>query len=198
MSGREFARLRSSLLADVRGDVLEIGFGTGLNIAHYPSTTASLTVLDPASFLPNRVRRRIASATFPVECVRSTAETLPFDSHRFDWIVSTWTLCSIADPSLALQEVHRVLNPTGRFVFLEHGRSEDQLVAAWQDRLNPVQNVLGCGCNLNRSIDRLIAGAGLHIGQLDRFSMPGVPRWAGEMYQGLAEHREAASKRCIR
>jgi ubiquinone/menaquinone biosynthesis C-methylase UbiE len=100
--------------------------------------------------------------------------------------VSTWTLCTIPGPVEALQEVRRVLKPTGRFLFLEHGRSQNEKIAAWQDRLNPIQRLIGCGCNLNRRIDQLISQAGLCILKLDRFQMQTIPRLAGEMYRGVA------------
>ncbi|MGZ8405386.1 MAG: class I SAM-dependent methyltransferase, partial [Nitrospira sp.] len=129
---------------------------------------------------------RMAAAPYPIQTTHVTAENLPFPDRHFDYVVSTWTLCTIPDPVQALQEVARVLKPGGHFLFLEHGRSEDQKIAAWQDRLNPIQNVVGCGCHLNRQIDRLITQSGLSIAHLDRFSMPGVPRVAGEMYRGTA------------
>ncbi|SLM47042.1 putative Methyltransferase [Nitrospira japonica] len=187
MRGKEFQRLRDDLLTVVRGDVLEIGFGSGLNLAHYPPTVHHLTAVDPARFLPDIVARRTAAVAFPVEIHHHAAETLSFADQRFDWVVSTWTLCSIADPVQALTEVRRVLKPDGRFVFLEHGRCQDERVAAWQDRLNPIQNVLGCGCHLNRRIDRLVEHGGLRLMQLDRFPMADVPQLVGAMYRGWAE-----------
>lgn len=186
MNGEEFRRLRTSLLAEVRGEVLEIGFGTGLNLRHYPNQVSGLSVIDPADILPQQVSRRIGAVTFPVRVTHMTAETLPYGDGHFDSVVSTWTLCTIPDPVRALREVRRVLKPEGAFFFLEHGRSENARVAAWQDRLNPLQNVLGCGCNLNRSIDQLIAHSGLKIFRLDRFQMHKVPRLVGEMYRGRA------------
>lgn len=187
MRGKEFRRLRTSLLTVVRGDVLEIGFGSGLNLAHYPPSVRRLTAADPARFLPRTVARRTTAVSFPVEIHHHAAEALPFADHRFDWVVSTWTLCSIADPRQALAEIRRVLKPEGRFLFLEHGRCQDERVAAWQDRLNPIQNVLGCGCHLNRRIDRLIEQGRFRFLQLDRFNMTGAPRIVGAMYQGWAE-----------
>jgi len=186
MSGTEFQGLRSSLLKDVQGEVLEIGFGTGLNLAHYPCDVARLAVADPARFLPQVVAKRISAASFPVETHQITAEALPFSDHRFDWVVSTWTLCSVGEPTQALKEVRRVLKPEGHFLFLEHGRSRDESIAAWQRRLNPIQNLIGCGCNLNRRIDQLIDQSGLRIVRLDRFHMETVPRIGGEMYHGWA------------
>lgn len=184
MSGEEFRRLRADLLKHARGDVLEIGFGTGLNLVHYPASISSLSIVDPARILPRRVMERTAAVSFPIHVQHVTAETLPFPDRRFDNVVSTWTLCTIADPIKALREVRRVLKPDGQFLFLEHGRSHDETVAAWQDRLNPIQNIIGCGCNLNRRIDELIEQAGFATTELTRFVMQTVPRIGGEMYQG--------------
>ncbi|MDP3092492.1 MAG: class I SAM-dependent methyltransferase [Nitrospira sp.] len=186
MRGKEFQRLRKDLLKSAEGEVLEIGLGTGLNLAYYPPRVLRLHAVDPAPLLPDRVAKRRAAVHFPVEITHLSAERLPYDNHSFDCAVSTWTLCTIPDPVRALQEVRRVLKPTGRFLFLEHGRSDETTIATWQDRLNPIQNVIGCGCNLNRRIDRLISEAGLHIVQLDRFVMEGVPRIGGELYRGVA------------
>lgn len=184
MAAEEFRRLRSELLAPVHGTVLELGFGTGLNLSHYPRHVAQLHAVDPAELLPKRVARRIAAAPFPVRFDQKSAETLPYDDHTFDFVVSTWTLCTIPDPVKALREVGRVLKPEGRFLFLEHGLSDDPNIAAWQHRLNPIQNIIGCGCNLNRRIDRLIEQGGLKLLHVDRFEMEGVPRIGGTMYRG--------------
>jgi SAM-dependent methyltransferase len=186
MRGPEFKRLRADLLKNAQGEVLEIGLGTGLNLACYPPGIVRLRAVDPAPLLSERVAKRRAAVPFPVEIMYLSAERLPYDDGVFDYVVSTWTLCTIPDPQAALREVRRVLTPTGHFLFLEHGRSDDARTAAWQDRLNPIQNVIGCGCNLNRRIDQLISKAGLHIVQLDRFVMEGVPRIGGELYRGVA------------
>jgi ubiquinone/menaquinone biosynthesis C-methylase UbiE len=186
MAGDEFLRLRSELLASAHGEVLELGIGTGLNLPHYPDTVTELHAVDPAQLLPKTIAARSTRLSFPVRIQKGTAETLTHANRRFDYVVSTWTLCTIPDPVLALQEVGRVLKPGGMFLFMEHGRSDDRKIAAWQDRLNPIQNVIGCGCNLNRQIDRLITQSGLTIAHLDRFNMQGMPRLAGEMYRGTA------------
>lgn len=186
MKRRLFQEERAQALAPVHGDVLEIGFGTGLNLPHYPALIARLTAVDPMQALPERVAERCRAVSFPVQFVPVTAETLPFDDGRFDCAVSTWTLCTIPDPIAALHEVKRVLKPGGLFLFTEHGRSDDRRIAVWQDRLNPLQNVVACGCNLNRRIDHLIQAAGLTLDRLDRFELPGVPRVAGTMYRGQA------------
>lgn len=186
LAGEEFRRLRTTLLAPVRGAVLELGLGTGLNLPHYPPGVSKLTAVDPAVLLPNLVRDRSAHLPFPVDVRHVTAETLPYDDGAFDVVVSTWTLCTIPDPVQALREVRRVLKPEGTFLFLEHGRSDDPKVAIWQDQLNPLQKIIGCGCHLNRRIDQLVAQAGLQIVMLDRFDMKSLPRIGGTMYRGTA------------
>jgi ubiquinone/menaquinone biosynthesis C-methylase UbiE len=186
MAGEEFRRLRRALLTPVHGKVLELGIGTGLNLPHYPKTVTGLHAVDPANLLPKTVASRTASQSFPILIQRISAESLPYENHSFDYVVSTWTLCTIPDPVQALQEITRVLKPDGTFLFLEHGRSEDRRIAAWQDRLNPIQNIIGCGCNLNRQIDQLIVQAGLQLISFDRFPMESVPQLAGAMYRGAA------------
>jgi ubiquinone/menaquinone biosynthesis C-methylase UbiE len=191
MRGNEFQRLRTEVLQSVAGEVLEIGIGTGLNLSHYGPNVSRVRAVDPTPMLPTRMARRRAAMHFPVEITHQSAERLPYEDRTFDCVVSTWTLCTIPDAVRALGEVRRVLKPDGKFLFLEHGRSDDEKIAAWQDRLNPIQNMIGCGCNLNRRIDDLIAQAGLSITQLDRFVMQGVPRLGGEMYRGTAtRHNE--------
>ena len=186
MSSQVCQGLRGDLLKEAHGDVLEIGFGTGLNLPHYPATVSQLWMVDPARFLLSRVQTRVAQAAFPVHMEQLAAESLPFPDQRFDSIVSTWTLCTIPDPLKALREIRRVLKPHGVFLFLEHGRSREARIAAWQDRFNPIQNLIACGCNLNRPIDLLIEQSGFHLMDLSRFQIPHVPRIAAEMYQGHA------------
>jgi len=180
---------REKALESVRGEVLEVGFGTGLNLRHYPPGVTRLTALDVADLLPARTARRIKAAPFPVARVHLTAERLPFPDAGFDCAVSTWTLCSIPDALAALREVRRVLKPGGVFVFLEHGRSDNARVARWQDRFNPIQRRIGVGCNLNRPIDALIRDAGFAITRLDRYAIQGEPRIMAEMYRGTASPR---------
>jgi SAM-dependent methyltransferase len=178
---------RARTLAAARGSTLEIGFGTGLNLLHYPPAVSRLVALEPEPMLADRVERRIATARMPVEQVRLAAgRHLPFDDASFDTIVTTWTLCSIADLDGVLKEIRRVLKSDGCYLFCEHGRSDDPRAARIQDLLNPIQRVVGRGCNINRPIDTLIRKAGLELFALDRFVMPGVPRVFGEMYRGAA------------
>jgi ubiquinone/menaquinone biosynthesis C-methylase UbiE len=185
LSQKKPMQYRRQVLEAARGDVLEIGFGTGLNLGCYPPSVERLTLVDPATLLPKRVQKRIAQAHLPIEVAHLTAEHLPFEAERFDTVVSTWTLCTIPDVAAALGEIRRVLKPGGSLLFLEHGRSDDPRVARRQDRWNRVQQIIGCGCNLNRPIDQLIAASGLAINRLERFLMPG-PRIAADHYLGSA------------
>lgn len=186
MGGPQFQAEREKSLAPAQGEVLELGFGTGLNLPHYPEAVDALYLVDPEVFLPERVEKRIAAARMPVRREAISAEKLPFEAGRFDCVVSTWTLCTIPDLDSALKETARVLKPEGKFIFLEHGRSDDLRLARWQDRLNPIQRIFGCGCNMNRKIDAYIRDAGLEIEVLDRFLLPRTLRLQGEMYRGVA------------
>jgi ubiquinone/menaquinone biosynthesis C-methylase UbiE len=143
---------RRALLAHARGQVLEIGAGTGLNLAHYPRTGVDRLVLsEPDHHMARRLRGRAADAPAPVEVVTADGEELPFGEASFDTVVATLVLCSVADPALVLVEVARVLRPGGRFLFLEHVRAHDAGLARWQDRLTPLWKVLAGNCHPNRS-----------------------------------------------
>ncbi|HSF25579.1 MAG TPA: class I SAM-dependent methyltransferase [Blastocatellia bacterium] len=187
LGSRIVARERRAALDPARGNVLEIGFGTGLNLPHYPPAVTKLTVIDPNPMLPDRVARRISEAKMPVEQLKLDASgRLPFEDASFDSVVSTFTLCSIDDLAAAMREIRRVLRPEGLFLFLEHGRSDDPRVAKRQDFLNPLQKIVGCGCNMNRAIGDLIRQGGFRIVKLDRYVMPDTPRLLGELYRGIA------------
>jgi ubiquinone/menaquinone biosynthesis C-methylase UbiE len=190
MSSKVIARERPAALQAAHGDVLELGFGTGLNLPYFPDAVRRLTVVDPEDLMPKRVAERIATARFPVERAKLGAEHLPFDDNRFDCAVSTFTMCTIPDVSAAMREVRRVLKPGGSFLFLEHGLSDEPAVAKWQRRLDPIQRVIGRGCHLTRRIDRLVADGGLEIVRLDRYVMAGLPRTHGTMFRGTAVARK--------
>jgi ubiquinone/menaquinone biosynthesis C-methylase UbiE len=178
--------LRDAALAAAHGEVLEVGFGTGLNLRHYPGSVRRLVGLDPLDALRERVQRRIAAAPFEVEQVTLAADgVLPFGGARFDCVVTTWTLCSIERPLVALSEMRRVLRPGGLYLFIEHGRSDDPRVARWQDRLNPLHRSVSRGCNMNRAIDVLVREGGFELERLERF-VHSSPRILTEMYRGLA------------
>ncbi len=184
----EMGRYRRRALEPATGETLEIGFGTGLNLPHYPDSVARLTVIDSENMLTRLVDRRIAECHLPVVKMQLDAQgRLPFDDHSFDSVVTTLTLCSIENTAPALAEIRRVLKSDGKFIFWEHGRSDDPTVARRQDRFNPLQRIIGVGCNMNRKIDNLIANAGFEIKTLDRFVLPKTPRLLAEMYHGIAK-----------
>jgi ubiquinone/menaquinone biosynthesis C-methylase UbiE len=186
MSDPRMAKLRSEALADVEGEVLEIGFGTGLNLAHYPQSVRRIATADPNAGMDRLARRRITGSGIVVDRRNSGGEALPFESEAFDCVVSTWTLCSIPDVGRALGEVCRVLRPGGRFVFLEHGLSEEPRIQRWQRRLNPIQRLLGDGCRLDLDVPALLRGQSFVDVRVERFEMEGVPRTHGTMYRGVA------------
>lgn len=186
LSGEGMERYRRQLLAHVQGSVLEIGFGTGLNLSCYPEHIRKITGVDPNPGMGSLARRRIASSPIAVDWQVADAQKLPFPSQSFDSVVSTWTLCSIPNVAKALREIRRVLRAGGKLFFLEHGLSEDPQVQRWQNRLNPLQKVIADGCNLNRDMARLIREAGFRFEQLERFYMPDQPRFIGYTYQGIA------------
>jgi len=179
--------MRSDTVELVEGEVLEVGFGTGLNLRHYGPDVKSVTGLDPFPYEGlDRIGERIAEVSFPVERrVLPADDELPFDAARFDNIVTTWTLGSIPDVTRALAEMRRVLKPGGRYVFVEHGRAEAAGTARWQDRLNPYWARFSDGCNMNRAIDRIVEDAGFELTELRRFRARG-PSVLSQMFRGVA------------
>ncbi|MBD0336447.1 MAG: class I SAM-dependent methyltransferase, partial [Cyanobacteria bacterium Co-bin13] len=150
MSDEKLTPYRQAVLSEVSGDVLEIGFGTGLNLAYYPHYVDKIVTIDANPGMNALAQKRIEASELTVENRVLNGESLPMPDNSFDYVVSTWTLCSIAKVDNALSESHRVLRPGGKFVFVEHGLSEDPKVQTWQNRLTPIQKVIGDGCHLNR------------------------------------------------
>lgn len=190
LNNPQMGKYRQRALEPAAGETLEIGFGTGLNLPHYPAAVTRLTVIDSENMLTRLVERRIAQCAIPVTKMQLDAQgRLPFDDHSFDSVVTTLTLCSIQNTAPALAEIRRVLKPDGKFVFWEHGRSDDAQIAQRQDRFNPLQKIIGAGCNMNRKIDELITAGEFEITKLDRFLLPKTPRLLAEMYRGVAVPR---------
>lgn len=186
MSSRRLHEPRDRTLAPARGRILEIGFGTGRNLRHYPPTVKRIEAIDPDLDLDRLSMPRIAKATIEVDFHHLDAAHLPFEEARFDTVVSTFTLCSIPDVVHALGEIRRVLKPGGQFLFLEHGRAPDPAVARWQDRLNPAWMPLAGGCHLNRPMRALVEDAGLVLGPLQDYYLKRAPRFVGYMTEGVA------------
>ena len=186
MASPQLRKPRDRALAPAHGRILEIGFGTGRNLTHYPPTVRRIEAIDLDPDLDRVSMPRIAHASIEVDFHHLDAAHLPFDEARFDTVVSTFTLCSIPDVVHALGEVRRVLKPGGQFLFLEHGRSPDAAVARWQDRLNRAWMPVWGGCHLNRPMRELIQAAGLAMGPVQNYYLSRAPKFVGYMTEGLA------------
>jgi ubiquinone/menaquinone biosynthesis C-methylase UbiE len=188
MSGVEkagMAERRRDLLASLTGDVLEIGGGTGANLACYGDVT-SLTVTEPEPAMVKRLRRRAEDSGRQADIVEAAAEELPFPDASFDVVVSTLVLCTVRDPERALAEIRRVLRPGGRLIFVEHVRSDTPRLARLQDRVNPVWKVFGAGCNCNRSTLDTISVSGLKTTNVEQTELTKAPPWVRPLIVGTA------------
>jgi ubiquinone/menaquinone biosynthesis C-methylase UbiE len=180
------AGLRQGLLSHAGGEILEIGFGTGLNLAHYPEHVKKITTVDPNVGMQRRAQRRVKRAQLEVDQRILGSERLPFEDRTFDCIVSTFTLCSIEDVRQALAEINRVLKPGGKFLFLEHGLSPEPGIQKWQHRLNWLQMRLTDGCHLDRNMKELIAAQPFGSVKDEQFYLEKVPKTHGYLYTGIA------------
>jgi SAM-dependent methyltransferase len=187
LDNAEFAKVRRDLCAGLRGDVVEIGFGSGLNVPFLPAEVTGVWAVEPSEVARRIARRRIEAATITLHEAGLNGSRLDLPDARFDAALSTMTLCTIPDVDLALHELRRVLKPGGCFHFAEHGRSPEHRVARWQDRCNRLQRVVAGGCNLNRDIAALIARSGFEIETLRNFSLKG-PKPLGYMSVGRARN----------
>ncbi len=176
---------RRRTIGAASGLVLEIGVGSGLNLPLYSSAVDHVCAIDPSAELLRLAMNRIADVPVPVSLVRGSAEQLPFASAVFDTVLTTWTLCSIANPVAALIEMRRVLKPGGNLVFVEHGLFPELRVARWQHRLAPCWKRIAGGCHLDRKMDDLIRAAGLQLNNIETGYMNG-PKLLTFMYQGQA------------
>ena len=178
--------LRADTLATASGRVIEIGFGSGANLPHYPEAVQAVTGVEPNPRMTARARVRIRAARVPVHVIEGQAEQLPFPAAQFETAVSTLTLCSVTDPPAVLAELRRVLVPGGRLIVLEHGLAEDPGVARWQQRFDGLQGIVGCGCSLVRPVPALLEQAGFRFVTLRNFFAPKVPRTHGWISAGVA------------
>jgi ubiquinone/menaquinone biosynthesis C-methylase UbiE len=178
--------LRQRVCAGLEGEVVELGFGSGHNVPFYPKAVARVAAVEPADIGWKLARKRVSASGVPVERSGLDGQSLPFGDDSFDTALSTWTLCTIPDVMTALAEVRRVLKPGGRLYFLEHGLAPDEKVRRWQHRLNPLQNRIFGGCNLNRPIVDLLSGAGFTITEVDVFYEEGAPKFLAADSLGTA------------
>ena len=179
---------RRSAISSARGQVLEIGVGSGLNLSLYGPAVDRVVGLDPSPELLRLAGKRAAQAPVPVWLVRASAEGIPFADATFDATLMTWTLCSIPNPIAALTEMRRVLKPGGGLVFVEHGLSPEIRIARRQHRLTPYWKLIGGGCHLDRKMDDLFRAAGFQIDAVETGYMKGPKPWTF-MYQGWATPR---------
>jgi SAM-dependent methyltransferase len=182
---KEFRPVREEVCTGLVGDVVEIGFGSGLNLQYLPPAVTGLWAVDPSGVAMKLAQKRITATNVPVHAAGLNGEHLDLPDDRFNAALSTMTLCTILDATAAVAEVRRVLKPGAVFHFAEHGYSPDAKVARTQDRMNGLQNHIGGGCNLNRPIPDIITGGGFTITALRNFYLRG-PKMLGYMYIGTA------------
>lgn len=182
----EARRVRAKVCAPLGGTVLEIGFGTGLNLPHLPAAVRRVLAVDPSTVGRRLAAERLAATAAEVSFVGLDGQSLPLEDASVDAALSTWTLCSIPDAEQAVAEIRRVLRPGGAFHFAEHGRAPDEGVRRWQHRLDPIQHRVGCGCSLSRDIPAILEAGGLVIDEIDTYYAKGEPKAFGSMYVGVA------------
>jgi ubiquinone/menaquinone biosynthesis C-methylase UbiE len=176
---------RKRTCAGLQGRVLEIGFGSGLNVPFYPAAVQSVSAVEPADLGWKLAAKRLTNANVPIERAGLDGQALPFADNSFDAALSTWTMCTIPDIATALAEMRRVLVPGGTLHFVEHGLAPDPEVQVWQHRLNPIQKTIAGGCHLDRDIRGLVQTAGFEISDIDEFYGDG-PRFVAALSLGVA------------
>lgn len=178
--------LRQRTCEGLHGRVLELGFGSGHNVPHYPEAVTGVAAVEPADTGWKLAQKRVGASAVPVERVGLDGQSLPLLDDSCDTALSTFTLCTIPDVAAALAEVRRVLKPGGTLHFLEHGLAPDEKVRRTQHRLEPIQKRIAGGCHLTREIDDLLRDAGFEVTELDEFYEDGSPRFLGADYLGVA------------
>lgn len=186
MGRKPMCDVRSRVCAGLHGQVVEVGFGTGLNSAFYPAEVTEVLAVEPSDVCMRLAAARIERSAAPVRLAGLDGQHLDLPSEAFDAILSTWTLCTIPDVGIALTEMRRVLKPGGSLHFVEHGHAPDENVARWQGRVEPLNMRLAGGCHLTRQIPSLINDAGFDIDQLDTYYFKGEPKIFGHTFEGRA------------
>jgi ubiquinone/menaquinone biosynthesis C-methylase UbiE len=177
---------RRTLLSGAYGSVIEIGAGTGANLAQYPAGLTEVVLVEPEQPMAERLRQHLGRIASPVRIVQAPAEAIPVPDDSFDFAVATLVLCTVSDPSRALAELRRVLKPGGRLLFLEHVRAEDPSLAKWQDRFQPLWLRIGHGCHCNRSTLEQIRASGFVVESVEHGRLPKAAPIVKPMIAGVA------------
>lgn len=186
MDRKDLREVRERVCADLAGEVVEIGFGTGLNVPFYRPAVAKVAAVEPSELCMRIAEPRITRTSANVEMAGLSGEALDLPSEQFDAALSTWTLCTIPNVYAALGELRRVLKPGGTFHFAEHGHAPDEAVARWQQRIEPPWKHLAGGCHLTRRISDLIDQAGFEVNRIDTYYIKGEPKVFGYTFEGVA------------
>jgi SAM-dependent methyltransferase len=179
------AKIRAQHLSQACGIVLDVGFGSGLNLPHYGDSVVRVLAVEPSHVARKLAKPLIASVRFPVEFAGLDGQHLAVNSDSIDCVVTTWTLCTIPDPEAALKDFARGFKTGGKFLFVEHGLAPDDNVARWQNRLDPIQVFVAGGCHLNRPMEKIVSSSQLQITSIRHFYFPG-PRTHSYFYAGVA------------
>ncbi|SRR6266481_1549905 len=187
MSAKPITYQRRKVVPRAQGRVLEIGFGAGHNLPFYdPGKVERIWALEPAAEMRARAGERAAASPIAMEFIGLPSEKIPLDADSADTVLITYTLCSIPNVMAALAEMRRVMKPTGRMIFCEHGEAPDEGVKRWQRRITPLWKAIGGGCHVGRPIPKLIQDGGFKVEDMETMYLPGTPRFAGFNYWGSA------------
>jgi len=178
---------REKVVPQAEGRILEIGMGSGINIAYYnPAKVEKLWGLEPSVGMRKKALSRVNAAPFDLEWLDLPGEEIPLDDKSVDTVVLTYTLCTIPDWLSAVKQMRRVLKPGGKLLFSEHGQAPDAAVKKWQERINPYWMKIAGGCHLNRDIPLLLKQGGFNIREIDTLYVPKTPKVAAFTYWGYA------------
>jgi ubiquinone/menaquinone biosynthesis C-methylase UbiE len=186
MNSKPLREIRARVCADLAGDVVEIGSGSGLNSPYYPAAVTGVWSVEPSDVARNLAAKHNSKIQAPVHFAGLDGQHLELPDARFDTALSTWTLCTIPDLDAALRELMRVLKPGGAYHFVEHGRAPDEKVARFQDRWEPLHSRIGGGCKVTREFPAEIERAGFTIKEAAHYYMKAAPKYAGYVCEGWA------------